>query len=885
MKRLRRLLARGANFAANRRGEKRLREEMDAHLAMQTEENIRAGMAPEEARRQARLSLGNAEAIREQYHAEEGLPLLENLAADVRFGLRQVRRNPGFSLTVIVTLALAVGANTAIFSVANALLLRSLPYAHPERLGTIFTRIRGAGASDERHHVNGEQWELLRDQVPALLSAISGLRPAGEDFQAGSTVEYLHVSRISAHYLDVLEIYPVLGRNFTELEDRPHGPRTAILSYALWQTTFGGRPDILGHAVLLKGEPYTVIGVLPQGVVAPQNADLYVPLQASRTGEGGGTNFEDIVRLRDGHSWQEADAQINRAWSLRTNRYELADNPGATVTYYTVPLQQGQTATLRPQVLALMLAAGFILLIACANLAGLTLVRVLRRTPEIATRLALGASRWQIERQLWIENLLMAAAGGLAAIATGFILLRGLLRLLPEHLLPVAHVPLDGRVMLFAMLVSLGTSVLFGMLPAMTARRFDLRSAMGTRAVAGAGHIRLRQLLIAGEVALTVVLLAASALLVRTLIHLQTLPPGFDLNGVMTASASLDDIRYHDPVAFLKVLDDSIAAMQRIPGVESAAVGLSVPYERTLIMGGINFSDTRLKNQSATADQTYVTPGYFETLRIPLLSGRWFTDADGAKAQHVAVVNQAFVQRYFHGVNPIGQVINKDVTVVGVVGDVAMPPGIDPAAPLTAEQTLYVPAAQFPATELALVHSWFQPSWIVRTAAPVTGLTEQMQRALASVDPNLPFSGFYSMHDLQTKTLAMQRVQVALLTALAGLALLLSAVGIFALVANTVAQRRREIGIRLALGSSVRQAMAETGLRGVRASALGLIAGLVMCGGALRVMRSAIFGVSVYDARAILAAVFMLASVVLIAATVPTLSIAKIDPAKILRDE
>ncbi|HLJ77203.1 MAG TPA: ABC transporter permease, partial [Acidobacteriaceae bacterium] len=437
----------------------------------------------------------------------------------------------------------------------------------------------------------------------------------------------------------------------------------------------------------------------------------------------------------------------------------------------------------------------------------------------------------------------------------------------------------------FAMLVSIGTSVLFGMLPAMTARRFDLRSAMGTRAVAGAGHVRLRQFLIAGEVALTVVLLAASALLLRTLIHLEMLPPGFDPNGVMTASASLDDIRYHEPAAFLKVLDESIAAMRRIPGVESAAVGLSVPYERTLIMGRVTFSDTQLKDQTATADEVYVTPGYFETLRIPLLAGRWFTDADGSRAQHVAVVNQTFVRRYFHGVNPIGQVLNKELTVVGVVGDVAMPPGIDPAAPLTAEQTMYIPAAQLPATELALIHTWFQPSWIVRTTAPVTGLTQQMQQALASVDPNLPFSGFYSMRDLLTKALAMQRVQVALLTALAGLALLLSAVGVFALVASTVAQRRREIGIRLALGSTVRQAMVETGLRGVQASAMGLVFGLILCAGVLRVMRSAIFGVSVYDARAILASVLMLASVVLIAAAVPTFGIAKIDPAKILRDE
>ena len=885
MRTLLRLFARVRNFATNRRGDARLREEMEAHLAMQTEENLRAGMAPEEARRQARLKFGAVEALRESYHAEEGLPWVERLLADVRFGLRQMLHHAGFALTVIVTLALAVGANTAIFSIANAVLLRSLPYAHPERLGTIFTRISGAGGSDERHHINGEQWELLRDRVPALLSAISGMQAGGVDFQAGADVQYLHVSRISAHYFDVLEIRPMLGRNFKEDEDRPHGPRAAILSYGLWHTTFRDNTGVVGQTILLKGEPYTVVGVLPQSAVSPQTADFYIPLQAGRTGEGGGTNFVDIVRLREGHTWQEADAEINRAWSQRKDRYEQADNPGATVTYYTVALQKGQTATLRPQIVALAVAAGLILLIACANLAGLTLIRVLRRMPEIATRLALGASGWQIQRQLWVENLLLAMAGGVAAIGVGFVGLHGLLRLLPEQMLPVTRVALDGRVMGFALALSAWTSVLFGMLPAMSARRFDLRSAMGTRTATSTGHVRVRQLLIAGEVALTVVLLAASGLLIRTLMHLENLPPGFDAKGVMTASASLDDVRYHDPAAFRKLLDQSVAAMREIPGVENAAVGLSVPYERTLIMGSIAFSDSKLAHQSATADAVYVTPEYFETLRIPLLSGRVFRPADGPDAQHVAIVNQSFVRRYLHGINPIGQVLNKELTIVGVVGDVAMPPGIDPAAPLTAEPTLYVPAAQVPALQLAMVHVWFQPSWIVRSAAPVSGLTAQMQRALASVDPNVPFSGFYSMRDLMTKTVAMQRVQVALLTSLAGLALLLSAVGVFALVGSVVTQRRREIGVRLALGSTIGEAMMHVGLAGMRASAMGIVVGLVLCSAVLRVMRSVIFGIGIYDAQSMLAVVGVLAAVVLVAATLPTLRIAEIDPAAILREE
>jgi len=810
---------------------------------------------------------------------------MEALGQNLKFAARQLRRNPGFTITVILTLALAIGANTAIFSMVNALMLKSLPYSHPERMGTIYTRITGSRASDERHKLNGEQWELLRDNVPSLISAVSSPRTSGVNLQAGSHVEYVHGGRISAHYLDVLAVQPVLGRNFSDDEDRPHGPKAAILSYSLWRNTFSSNANILGQGILLKGEPYTVIGVLPEGATTPLNADLYTALQPSREGEGGGTNFESVTRLRDGANWQRADAEINRAWALRSNRYELKNNPGAQLTYYSVPLQKGQTASLRPQVLALMLAAAFILLIACANLAGMTLVRMMRRTSEVATRLALGASRWQIQKQFWIENLLLALVGGTVGTGVGFLALRGLLLLLPATFLPVARVPLDGRVMGFTLGVSLLTSILFGMLPALATRNEDLRSSMASRAVARSGSLRLRQGLIAGEVALTVVLLAASGLLIRTLVHLETLPPGFNPNGVMTAKASLDDARFHDPAAFRKLLDESTAAMRQIPGVQNAAVGLSLPYERALVDGALAISDGKEAGQHVETNEVYVTPGYFEALQIPVLMGRSFTAEDGPDAQRVAIVNQAFMRKLFHGANPVGRYVDKNMVIVGVVEDVAIAPGLVAGAPLTGEEAMYIPAAQKDAQSLSLVHVWFQPSWIVRTAGPVEGLNAQMQRALASADPNLPFSGFYSMRDLLVKTLATQRVEVALLGAMAALALLLSAVGIFALVANMVAQRTREIGIRMALGSTVSQAMVQIGRCGVGASVLGLFLGLVLCAGALRVMRGVLYGVGVYDAPTILTVVLTLACVTLIATTVPTLRIAGIDPAKTLRDE
>lgn len=872
------------NLVRKQQVEGQLDDELRSYLDLLTDEKIAAGMAPHEARRAAMAELGGVEQVRQKVRDTRAGAGLERLWQEMRFGMRQLWRNPGFTVTVILTLALSIGANTAIFSVVNALMLKNLPYSHPERIGTIYTRITGPKSSDERHKINGEQWELLRDNVPSLLSAIASGRTSGVNLQSESHVQYLQAGRISAHYFDVLAVHPILGRNFTEAEDLVHGPKTAILSYNLWRNTFGANPKILGQSILLKSEPYTVIGVLPEDLVSPLNADLYTALQESRKGEGAGTNFQVITRLRDGATWQQADAEINHAWSLRSQRYELDDNPGAEVTFYSVPLQQGETATLRPQILTLMLAAVLILLIACANLAGLTLVRVLRRSPEIATRMALGASRWQIQRQLWVENLLLALLGGTTGIATGFFALRGLLLLLPEDFLPVADVPLDGRVLAFALFLSLLTSVLFGMFPVLISRRFDLRSAIAHRGD-GAGHLRLRQALIASEVALTVVLLAASGLLIRTLIHLQNLPPGFNPTGLMTARASLDDVRYHDSATFQKMLTQSIAAMEQIPGVQQAAVGLSLPYERSLIMGGLPISDGKEAGQKVMADETYVTPGYFETLQIPVLSGRTFTTGDGPNTQPVAIVNRTFAQRFFHGENPIGRHINKNIMIVGVVEDVAMAPGIDATAPVTGEQMFYIPATQVPPSLLAMAHVWFQPSWIVRTSRPVEGLTAQMQRAFASVDPNIPFSGFYNMHDLLAKILVMQRVEVALLTTMAGLALLLSAIGIFALVANIVTQKTREIGIRIALGSTLQQAMTHIGSLGASAAALGLIFGLILCVVVLRTMQSVLYGINAYDLPTILAVITTLAAVTLLATTLPALRIARIEPARTLREE
>ncbi|HET9086476.1 MAG TPA: ABC transporter permease [Acidobacteriaceae bacterium] len=824
---------------------------------------------------------------------------MQNLINDVRYALRQLRKSPGFTITAVLTLALGIGANTAIFSVVNALMLRPLPFPEPQRLGALITHWNSPKGVEDDDSADGATYLAVRDSVPAVVAAAEGME-AGVNLQAGTSVQFVQQLRVSSKYFDVLGIPPQMGRSFTREEDRPNGPAVVILSNHLWRTTFHSDTHLVGRTIRLKGAPYTVVGVLARGAQAPLNegvaqaVDLWTPLQPNTTGEGQGTNYGVLLRLKRGSTWAQADAQLGRVRPGYLVRQQDR-NPGAAFHLEALPLQQSQAAPLRPAVFGLMVAVGFILLIACANLAGLALVRAARRSGEMVMRMALGASRFALVRQLWTENMLLAMLGGVAGLGVAELGLVSLEHLIPEGLLPVANFGLDFRVLLFTLVVSLATSVLFGMLPALEMRRIDLRSAMNAganRALSNPVNRTTRTLLIAGEIALTVVLVSASGLLIHSLIYLETLPPGFDANNVMTGKVSLDDVRYHDPVAFQHLLTTSVDAMRRIPGVESAAVGLSLPYERGL-NDGVKIADGKNAGQILGTNETYVTPGYFDVLRMHLLAGRYIADSDTTRSQPVAVVNQAFARKYLGDVNPVGRNLSsttdgkswQPLAIVGVVADVMKQPGLAQNAPLDSEPTIYVPATQVDQGLLSMVHVWFQPSWIVRTHGPVGGIPEAMQKALAQADPSLPFSGFYSMSDLEQHALAMQRVEVMLLGALAGLALLLSAIGVYGLIANLVVQRTREIGIRLALGSSIHQAMVEIGRSGVFATVLGLAVGLGGSMVALRALKSFVYGIGTYDPLTLVGTCLVLGAVAMAATFLPTRRIARIDPAKILREE
>jgi putative ABC transport system permease protein len=812
-----------------------------------------------------------------------GWPKMQTVLPELRYALKQLCKNPGYSLVVIVTLALSIGANTAIFSVVDALLLRPLPYPEPERLGSLMQRISGPANVTYPINIDGETWRYLRD-IPAVTAAVAS-GAGGVNLEADGRARYVHGERVSATYFDVLGLRPLIGRSFNAAEDTSGGPRAVVLSYNLWKNTFDGNSDIIGQPIRLKGVTYTVIGVLPAGAHTPSNADLWTSLRPDTSEEGGGDNFEPILRLKNGATWQQADAQLSQLQSL-TSRVVQKKHPGARVSFYAVPLQQSLALETRAPAMILMAAVGFVLLVACANLAGLALVRVGRRAAEIATRLALGATKWAILRQFWIESLLLTLAGGAAALLVGSLTLELMNRRIPKNFLPLGGVSMDSRVLLFTAAAGIGASLFFGLLPALGARRIDVRFALASgssRSIAQSGGRRTRYALIIGEVALTVVLLTVAGLLIRTLVYLKTIPPGFNPKNVVVAKASLDDARFNDRASFLKLLSESMEAMQNIPGVQAAAVGLTVPYERALNYS-VGIADGPQTGDKDMTNLIYVTPSYFEALQIPLRAGRLLAASDTPNSQYVAVVNAAFAKRYLGRENSVGRHLLSDgntIEVVGIAANVVTPPA--PGVPMVAEPTVYVPATQMPTQLVNLVHMWFQPSWIVRSQGKSGSIDQQMQQALSRVDPDLPVSGFYAMSDVLSEALLLQQAEVSLLTTLAALALLLSSVGIYGLVSNLVNQRTRELGIRMALGCSLQGAMLEASRSGFVATGAGLAGGLLLSSAAVKVLRSQLFGVALYDPLTLCAVCGLLALVALMAAVLPTFRIAKIDPVETLR--
>ncbi|MCU1234627.1 MAG: hypothetical protein JWP63_2594 [Candidatus Solibacter sp.] len=808
------------------------------------------------------------------------------LWSDARFALRQIRKSPGFAVTVIATLALCIGVNTAVFSVLDAVLLRPAPYPQPERLALLVTASRSANSAEVNVSQTGALFEAVRDGAPALdTAANSGI--GGANFSAPGRLEFVQQQRVSSGYFRVLGVAPQLGREFARAEDVPGGPALAVISYAFWQRVFSGNPAILGKPIQLKGEPHVVVGVMPPDFRVMLPVDVWTPLHPSRTGEGGGSNYEVISRLAPGVSWAAANDQ------LRALSAALRDDPAfpreiKDFEERVTPLQAGVTSQSRTELMLTWAAVLMVLLIGCVNIAGLLLARSGARAREIATRMAVGASRATIVRQLLLESAILALAGGLIGVGIGGFALDWLKKLGADKNQLWHPIELNGQVLAVMLGLALVTSLLFGLVPALQTTRLDIRTVLmeAGRGVAGTRRRWTRGALVVAEVALSLVLLVGAGLLVRTVSWLNGLNPGFDPRNVIAAEASLQDARYGTAVNLNLLYSRTLERIRRIPGVESAAVALTLPYERPLNDGFRLVESTDTNGHSG--EFVYTTPGYLETMRIPIVAGRALRDSDTAQSAHVAIVSESFARKYYGG-DAVGRHLKsgKELSeIVGVCGDVQQHSGLTGKyGPISIEPTVYTPATQLSDRGVKLVHTWFSPKWVVRANSLDANLNAQIRAAVASIDPQLPVARFHTIDKLRGHYTGSQRYMAGLFSILAGLALLLAAIGLYGLISHSITQRRHELGIRMALGATAQQTIVGVMRPGLLLAAAGAGIGLALSFVLVRFLKSMLWGVRATDPTTFAAMAAMLLLVAALASLAPALRILRMDPAETLRSE
>jgi predicted permease len=817
------------------------------------------------------------------------------LRKNLAFAARQLRKSPAFTITVLVTLALCIGANTAIYSIVDALFFRPLAYPDPHRLLMLGTVARQGKASAFDNGQDGREWEAVRDHATFLDSAVYG-GTNGVNLVADGRVEYVQEQRVSANFFGVLGVHPLRGREFTRQEDVRGGPPLVVLSYEIWRRVFHEDYSIIGRTIDLRGAPYTVVGIMPSGFRTDSPADLWTPLQPSTQGEGSGTNYAVIARMKPNVTLAEANGQL--AAIMRPIFRQVHLPLGMTLEERAMPLARGRAADVQSQVNLMWAAVILVLIIGCVNIAGILLARSGTRSREIATRMALGASRASIIGQLLAESLLLAIGGGFLGLIFGYF---GLAALKQLNTVPVGFagdtpsfeifhpVQLDLRVVGVTIAIALATSILFGLVPALEATSVDIRSSLaeGGRGATTGRRKWVRNSLVFAEVALGVVLVISSGLLIRTFARLTNLNPGFNPNHVMTASLSLEDARYQTTASGLRLFNSTLDRIRQIPGVESAAATLTTPYERPL-----NYGTEVTTSQGKVADitnLTWTTPGFFDSLQIPLLRGRVFSDADTANAAKVVVVNRAFVNHFVKSGDPVGAHVNIDGNpwqIIGVVADVQQKNGWGRQyAPVAAFAQIYMSLAQVPNGLFSGVNIWFTPSFIVRIRGTVAVLPDAMRRALEAVDPRLPFSSFHSMSEIRGAAVSQQRYQAVLFSSLAALALLLAALGVYGLIAQSVAERTREMGIRLALGATAQGVVRAAALPGIRLALAGIAAGLILALYATRLMKSLIWGIPATDPWTFITVAILLIVVATVSSTIPALRLTRLDPAQTLRQD
>jgi predicted permease len=807
---------------------------------------------------------------------------METLWQDIRFGFRQLLSKPGFALIAVLSLALGIGANTAIFSLVDAVLLRPLPFHDPDRLVMVWEDATKIGfPRNTPAPANYADWRS-QNQVFEDMAAITGrsynLADEGEP-------EKIDAQAVTANFFPLLGVKPELGRSFTQEEDQPGRNRVALISYGLWQRRFGGDPALVGKETLLDGEKSTIIGVMPPGFqFMAKETGLWVPVAFTRNelANRGSHYLTVVARMKPDVTLAQARADI-AAITHRINR----DNPikGFEFGSAVISLREQLAGDVRPALIVLLVAVGFVLLIACANIANLLLSRGAARFREIAVRTALGAGRRRIVRQLLTESLLLAIAGGVAGLLFAWLSFSFLKQLIPGGMALNAGVRIDARIFGFTLLLSLLTGVVFGLAPAIQAAKVDLNEALkqsGGRTGTGTGYRRLRSALVIVEIALALVLLVGAGLLIQTFLRLRALDIGVDTENVLTARTMLPRSKYGELPKRAAFYQQVLERVRALPGVVSAGYTTAVPLTWK---GGTNsFTvEGREHGPGQDANARQASTGYMETMGIKLRRGRFFDDRDVAQSQPVSIINETMAHQYWPGGDALGKRFklgNPDsqmpwVTVVGVIGDVKEM-GLE--APAKAE--MFFPYQQMPDT------FWNSPRDLtVRTSGDPLSVAAAVRQSVWSVDRSQPVSNIRTMDEVLGEEVAQRRIGMTLLAAFAALALLLASLGIYGVLSYAVAQRTQEIGIRMALGADRKDVLRMVVADGIRLAAAGIAIGLGVSFALTRLMAGLLFGVSASDPRTLGAVTLLLIAVVLVACYVPARRAAKVDPMIALRCE
>jgi predicted permease len=815
------------------------------------------------------------------------------LLQDLRYAFRTLRKTPAFTLTALAALALGIGANTAIFSVINAVLLKPLTFPQPERIVQfLITSPNGPnyGASATRFNVWRQQTDVL-DDVTAYEFRLSGLNLTGGD--APEQIRGIHVS---ANYFRLFGAPLERGRVFTAEEDLPNGGRVAVISHALWQRRFGSDPNIIGRTLLLSGVPHAVIGVVAPTFITELDTppDVWLPFQIDPNSSDHAQYFVVVGRLKPGVTIAAANARLQLA--ADRFRAKFPNIVGPRDSFAVEPYEKTLVSDAKPSLLILAGAVSFVLLIACANVANLLLVRATGRRRELAIRAAIGAGRSMLVRQLLTESVVLSIGGGALGLGLGSIGVRALLAINPGNLPRIGGdgslITMDLHVVLFTLLVSAATGVIFGLIPALGISRVDLAAPLkegGGRSGTGRRQNKARSVLVITEVALALVLLIGAALLIRTFAALRGVDPGFDAHNVLTLRMSLQGSRFSKTAEVTQLIRDAVERVEALPGTVVASASYSLPLEGGF---GVPFNIVGRAASNGRYDGRGwigVSPKYFETFRVPVLRGRLFQDRDDAGASRVAIINQAFAKQFWANGEPLGERVilgrgygpefeEPERQIIGVVADVH-----DSGLNRNPAPMVFVPLAQVTDGITALATRAATIAWIVRTNVAPYSLRAAIEKELRQASGGLPVASVRSMDEIRAQSTASQDFNMTLLVIFGAAALTMAVIGIYGLMAYSVQQRTQEMGIRLALGADARTIRNMLIGQGMRLALAGIAIGLAAAAALTRLLANLLFGVSAWDPLVFVAVPVVLIGAALLAVWIPARRAARIDPLDALR--